>query len=323
MRSPSIATRTSAQDRKTAFKTRQARIIATQSRPGLTACERLVIAIIGQHGNLKTGQCNPGIETIARESGLHERAVYRAIAGAERKGAIIVTRAGNGGRNRPNGYQLVPPKAAENPDNLSGKNPDKETLTKAAENPDILSPELEELRGEGKAKAFPLAGRESEPSVLDSSGSGRAPLRGAAEPLEERPEIYLEAEPGRTFLDNGDDGDGGGLHAAWRALVELWAIRPWPMTPGEMAIARMLFVKMIAEGVPIDAILAGAGAWVRGIDDPRFLKALPQWLAARGWEHGPPAKSKRQAQARGQRRGYQRREKTDLASMMFALGQTM
>ena len=89
-----------AQDRKTAFKARQARIIATQSRPGLNVGERLVIATIGPHENLTTGQCNPGIETIARESGLHERAVYRAIAGAERK-----TRAGNGGRNHLNGYQ--------------------------------------------------------------------------------------------------------------------------------------------------------------------------------------------------------------------------
>jgi hypothetical protein len=115
----------------------------------------------------------------------------------------------------------------------------------------------------------------------------------------------------------------GGLHAAWRALVELWAVRPWPITPREVAIARTLFVKTVAEGTPIDAILAGAGAWVSGIDDPRFLKALPQWLQAKAWEHGPPSKPKRQAQARGQRRGYQRREKTDLASMMFALGQTM
>ena len=140
--------------RKAAFQARQARIIATQSRPGLAACERLVIATIGPHENLETGQCNPGIDTLAQESGLHERAIYRAIVGAERKGALIVTRAGNGGRNRPNGYQLVPPKATENPDNLSGK----KTLTKRSRNPDTLSPELEELRSEGKAKAFHLAG---------------------------------------------------------------------------------------------------------------------------------------------------------------------
>jgi hypothetical protein len=99
-------------------------------------------------------------------------------------------------------------------------------------------------------------------------------------------------------------------------------VRPWPVTPREMAIARNLFVRMITEGVPIDAILAGAGAWVRGIDDARYLMALPQWLAARGWEHAPPTKPKRQAQARGgQRHGYQRREKTDLASLMHQLGQ--
>ena len=63
------------------------------------------------------------------------------------------------------------------------------------------------------------------------------------------------------------------------------------MTPRELAIARTAFVTAIAAGVPIDAILAGAGAWVRGVDDPRYLKALPQWLQAKAWEHGPPAKA--------------------------------
>jgi hypothetical protein len=65
-------------------------------------------------------------------------------------------------------------------------------------------------------------------------------------------------------------------------------------------------------------ILAGAGAWVSGADDPRFLKALPQWLAARCWEYPPPAKRKRTRSA-----ASQRREKTDLSSMMFELGRTM
>jgi hypothetical protein len=111
-------------------------------------------------------------------------------------------------------------------------------------------------------------------------------------------------------------------NAAWRALVELWSVRPWPMTPRELAIARALFVKAIADGTPADAILAGAGAWVAGVNDPWFLKALPQWLAARCWEHAPPAKRTRQ-QAGGQRRANQRREKTDLASMMYELGRTM
>ena len=104
-------------------------------------CERLVIAIIGQHENLETGQCDPGVETIARESGLHDRAVYRAIAGAERKGALVITRTGSGGRNGRNSYRLC----GGNPDKSSGLNPDKETLTKRSKNPDKVSPELTEL----------------------------------------------------------------------------------------------------------------------------------------------------------------------------------
>jgi hypothetical protein len=336
-----------AQDRKTAFKARQARIIATQSRPGLNVGERLVIATIGPHENLSTGQCNPGIDTLARESGLHERAIYRAIAGAERKGALIVTRAGNGGRNRPNGYQLVPPKGVGNPDNLSGK----KTLTKRSRNPDTLSPELGELRSGGNATHSPPLGRKSEPSVRNSFGSGAA-LEGPPEPLEE-PERHVEADPGSTSPRGQRREDdpaahktllhrngklarpstipqasrpsalgpeaGDGVHAGWRALRELWAVRPWPITPRELAIGWAIFVKLVvAEGVPLDAILAGAGAWVRGVDDPRYLMALPQWLAAHGWEHSPPPKRMRQAQGRGARR-----EKTDLASLMHQLGQTM
>ena len=127
--------------RKAAFKARQERIIATQSRPGLTACERLVIAIIGQHENLETGQCDPGIETIAKEGGLYERAVYRAIAGAERNGALAITRTGSGGRNGRNSYRLC----GGNPDKSAGLNPDKRTLTKRSKNPDKCAPELTEL----------------------------------------------------------------------------------------------------------------------------------------------------------------------------------
>ena len=134
-----------------------------------------------------------------------------------------------------------------------------------------------------------------------------------------RPPIYPPPIPASADGQAHEAGDG--VHAAWRALVELWAVRPWPITPRELAIARTAFVKAIAEGTPIDAILAGAGAWVSGVDDPRYLKALPQWLQAKAWERGPPAKRKRQAQASGQRRGYQRRERTNLTLLMHQLGQ--
>jgi hypothetical protein len=83
------------------------------------------------------------------------------------------------------------------------------------------------------------------------------------------------------------------VHAAWRALVELWAVRPHgPMTPRELAIARQIFVTAIANGTPIDTILASAGAWASAVNDPWYLKPLPQWLAARCYEYPPPAKRK-------------------------------
>jgi hypothetical protein len=86
------------------------------------------------------------------------------------------------------------------------------------------------------------------------------------------------------------------VHAGWRALRELWDVRPWQTKKArELAIARVLFVKLVAAGVPIDAILAGAGVWVRGVDDPRYLPPLPQWLQANGWEYSPPPKRARRA----------------------------
>ena len=150
--------------RKAAFKARQERIIATQSRPGLTACERLVIAIIGQHENLETGQCDPGVETIARESGLDERAVYRAIAGAERKRGLVITRTGHGGRNGRNSYRLC----GGNPDNSSGLN-----LTKRSKNPDKASPELTDSSSGGAFASSSGGGRERTAFGRYSSSPGR------------------------------------------------------------------------------------------------------------------------------------------------------
>jgi hypothetical protein len=287
-----------AADRKTQAKIRQAWIDDLHRRRNVTPVEKLIGTRIALHQNLATGACYPSAATLSGETGIPERSVFRAIDGLRRKGRLIVR---SGGRGRANDYLLVPP----TPDKASGVTPDKPTLTRRQAN----------LKGsEGEANASPLAGRENEPSVLNPSGSGRT-LEGPAEPLEE-PEIHLEAEPGGTSPSNGEAADG--VHAAWRALVELWAVRPWPITPRELAIARTAFVTAIAAGTPIDAILAGAGAWVSGIDDPRYLKALPQWLQAKAWEYSPPAKRKRQAP---QASGHGRREKTDLTLLMHELGQ--
>jgi hypothetical protein len=283
-----------------------------------------------EHFNEKEGgQARVGCQYIARELGLTPSTVVRALHRLADRGRLRIEW-GSQGRGHVNHCWMVIGENGEkrcasasfsSAEKVRQSSPEKVRQTSRKGAPAHMNL-LKNHRSEGKAKAFPLAGRKSEPSVLDAPGSVRAPLAGAAEPLEE-PEGYLEAEPGGTSPSNGDDGDGR-LHAAWRALVKLWAVRPWPITPREVAIAHMLFVQTVAAGTPVDAVLAGAGAWVSGIDEPRFLMALPQWLQAKAWERPPPAKRRRQApQAHGQRHGYQRREKTDLASLMHQLGQTM
>ena len=292
-----------------------------------------------EHFNEKEGgQARVGCQFIARELGLTSSTVVRAFHRLADRGRLRIEW-GSQGRGHVNHCWMVIGKGEKRCANTSFSSAEKvrqsppEKVRQTSRKGAPAHMNLFKNHCGGNATHSPPLGERDEPSVRNSTGSGRAPLRGAAEPLEE-PESHLEAEPGRTsprvWRREDDPADSeqcsksppDGVHAAWRALVELWAVRPWPMTPRELAIARTAFVTAIAAGVPIDAILAGAGAWVRGVDDPRYLKALPQWLQAKAWEHGPPAKRKRPApQASGRGRGYQRREKTDLASLMHQLGQ--
>jgi hypothetical protein len=285
---------------------------------------KLAYLIAYQELDLKTQTTKRAHATFAARMGVTPRHIQRLLVILTKRCGLVVQ--SGRGRHQISTYWIGPP-PPEKATCRSTFKTQKSDMEKATPMSHALN-----VEGEGEAKASPLAGRENEPSVLDSSGSGAA-LEGPPEPLEE-PESHLEAggtSPSGQRREEEDSGAASAsvlaeqcVHAGWRALVELWAVRPWPMTPRELAIARTIFVRLVAEGVPIDAILAGAGAWVRGIDDPRFLMALPQWLQAKGWERGPPPKRMRKAQARGgQRHGYQRRKKTDLASLMHQLGQTM
>jgi len=47
--------------------------------PGLTANARAVGAVLFDRYNRRTGQCDPGIDGIARHLGIHERTVIRAV----------------------------------------------------------------------------------------------------------------------------------------------------------------------------------------------------------------------------------------------------
>lgn len=58
----------------------------------LTTSERIVALCLIWHRNTRTKQCNPGQATIARETGLKERAVRSALHGLVGKEVIRSTR---------------------------------------------------------------------------------------------------------------------------------------------------------------------------------------------------------------------------------------
>lgn len=69
----------------------------------LSGSEKRVAATIVDHFNRKTGQCDPGLATIADLVGVSERTVIRAIAGLAKKGYIRRLR--HGGKFHRNQYQ--------------------------------------------------------------------------------------------------------------------------------------------------------------------------------------------------------------------------
>jgi hypothetical protein len=80
---------------------------------------------------------------------------------------------------------------------------------------------------------------------------------------------------------------------AWRDLRALWRRgHACDDTPKAIAMARQAYARACEDAEP-DEIIKGARAWVAAADAPRFLPALPGWLAARSWETPPPTKAPR------------------------------
>src|ERR1700712_3707661 len=70
----------------------------------LTLAERRVGAALIDHRNHRTGQCEPGLETLSRELRIGRRTVIRANAGLEKKGLVRKRR--HGGNFHRNGYKF-------------------------------------------------------------------------------------------------------------------------------------------------------------------------------------------------------------------------
>jgi Helix-turn-helix domain len=75
------------------------------ANPQLTAAHKIVLTRLALHLNLKTGQCNPSVQTLATGACVAERTVQAALSRAEE--LRIIERAVGGGRTRTTRYTLV------------------------------------------------------------------------------------------------------------------------------------------------------------------------------------------------------------------------
>jgi DNA-binding transcriptional regulator YhcF (GntR family) len=95
------------------------------ANPRLTATQKNVLARLALHLNIKTGRCDPSVETLAKGAGVAERTVQTALSRAEALG--IIERAIGGGRARTTSYALVAPSKT-----VHGNAPFSETVHRAA-----------------------------------------------------------------------------------------------------------------------------------------------------------------------------------------------
>lgn len=78
--------------------------MAALGSPDLRSGAKLVMAVLIEHHNLKTGRCDPSAARIAEKAGLSARSVRRAVGELEVAG--LVRRRVHGGRYHANAYEL-------------------------------------------------------------------------------------------------------------------------------------------------------------------------------------------------------------------------
>jgi DNA-binding transcriptional regulator YhcF (GntR family) len=77
------------------------------ANPQLTPTQKNVLTRLALHHNVKTGRCDPSVETLAAGAGVAKRTVQNTLARAEAIG--LIKRALGGGRTLTNSYSLILP----------------------------------------------------------------------------------------------------------------------------------------------------------------------------------------------------------------------
>jgi hypothetical protein len=266
------------------------------ARTDLTPAIKVVLLRLALHHNVKSDRCDPSYGTLAAGAGVSERTAIRAIAEAESKGLIAVTRTTGGRHANTNSFRFILPDGVTqpSPQGVTRKAPTGDTAGQDGVTPVSPKYEREQEREQnpvGDAIASPNGrGRESDvlAHVSDPGGAG-APLRGArAGKMTSAPQEIIE--PGIC----------GELRSVWK--------RPW--LDDEQVTHRALEVAQ--QQASDDDIMAGAIAWTQAVE-PRFLPPLARWLAVQGWQKKPPANA---AHGRASRRN---RGKVSIARVMLGM----
>jgi hypothetical protein len=235
---------------------------------GLSAGLRLLAIRLSMHKNLGTGRCFAGYEKLAAETLTTMRSAMRQIATLERLGWIAVTR--GGGSGKANEYRFLIPETTETMTGVSQFECDQKTMTQE-------SPQY----GRGSYRA---SERESAHAREDRSGARASDGPSPGGRTNPAAAAKNERERGRAGASRTVGGksrpDSGYLE-----LQQVWAVRGWvdDHTEGWRAYAAAISGK-----VSPSAILGGAQRWVREINDPQFLPALPKWIKDEGWRKSPP-----------------------------------
>jgi hypothetical protein len=252
---------------------------------------RLAVAI-ALHLNIKTGQCNPGHETLAKESRLSLRSVERYVVRLERGGWLGVKR---GGWGRTNSYVLRRP-ATTVADQQPADPPFRDFLIRHSVRTD---PPHGGGQNNGTAK-----NRTAGTVLKDRSPPGRESALRAEE---------ITPCPGTPAADAATPDDLGKAAVTWReseerspredfaSLRAIWQ-RGHLKDDKPKEIAFQLDAYKRARRIASHAeIMAGAERAIAAADAPRFLDPLADWLDAKSWTK--PPKQKRQ---RGNGNGRQR-----------------
>jgi hypothetical protein len=216
------------------------------------AAVRLAVRI-ALHLHVDTGRCYPTHATLARETGIGERSIYRLVAFLDQAGWIAVQ--GTRGRNA-NNYILLDP---ANPDTPSAGLNDTEPCQR---NVRVGSVEPCQVN----APTLPNSG--SNPATQAGRQKGENRKR-----KQERESISPDFDFGGS---KGEDTRATKAEVG-ESFDQFWAVYPKRV---EKDAARKAFGKALERGARAEAMIKGAQAYAvqREGEDPKYTKHPAKWL---------------------------------------------